>query len=125
MLRWLRRLFRPADPAAEFLARRGELLAEWFRVASTSGKPKWLTWVGYEEIADPLFVRGLALAYLLVRYEPVADAPLEHVPQAREPRPVVAVFTFRHGRWATDGRAVFNLTPQQVAERLNARAGPP
>jgi hypothetical protein len=112
---WFRSLFRrPASPAA-FDAARGELLAHWFRTAAGAGKPKWLTWAGWEPAGEPLIVRDLALVPVVVRFEPVPGGPLEDVPQAREPRAVVAVFRWERGYWTTDGRAVFNLTPQQVA----------
>ena len=94
------------------------LFQDWFRVASTSGKPKGLTWVRYEPIGEPHFAHEVALVPVLVHFEPVADGPLADVPQAWEPRAVVAVFQFIRGHWKTDGRAVFNLTPQQVAEQV-------
>lgn len=119
MFHWLRTLFRPPpDPVAEFAARRGELLHQWFGAAGVSGRPKWLTWAGYESFGEPLFVREFGLVPVVVRFEPVPGAPLDDVPQAREPRAVVAVFRWRRGRWTTEGRAVFNLTPQQVADQL-------
>ncbi len=118
MLRWLRSLFRrPASPAA-FEAARGELLDHWFRTAAGTGRPKWLTWAGWEPAGEPVFAGAFALVPVVVRFEPVPGAPLDDVPQAREPRAVVAVFRWERGRWATDGRAVFNLTPQQVAGQL-------
>ncbi|MEO2088144.1 MAG: hypothetical protein ABGY75_01430 [Gemmataceae bacterium] len=119
MFHWLRTLFRsPPDPVADFTARRGELLHQWFGAAGVSGRPKWLNWVEYEASGEPLFVRKFAFAPVVVRFEPLPDGPLDDVPQAREPRAVVAVFRWQRGRWTTDGRAVFNLTPQQVAEQL-------
>jgi hypothetical protein len=121
MLRWLLSLFRPSNPIAEFTIRQTELLANWFRIAAASGRPKWLTWVGYESLGDPIVTDRVALVPVLVRFEPISDAPLEDVPQAREPRSVVAVFRFE-GEWTTDGRVVFNLTPQQVAEQMKLRS---
>ena len=65
--------------------------------------------------------RLVALAPVVVRFEPVPGSEMEDVPQAREPRPVTALFTFERGAWRTAGRAVFNLSPAQVVERGGGR----
>ena len=118
MLHLLRSLFRRPDPPAEFRRRQGELLRLWFHAAAGTGKPRGLTWAGCEPLGEPLFGDGWAVLPVQVRFEPVAGGPLEDVPQAREPRPVVAVFAYSRRRWGTSGRAVFNLTAGQVAEQL-------
>ena len=130
---FLRRLWqrvggRPADPATDFRARCENLLRTWFAAAAAAGKPRGLTWLGYEVAGDPLVVRDgkrvLALMPAVVRFEPVPDGELADVPQAREPRTVIAVFEFRRGEWATDGRTVFNLTPRQLVDREPTRYRP-
>lgn len=119
MFHWLRTwLPRPPDPKTAFAANRIALLETWFRTAAASGKPKWLTWVGYQPFGEPHFLHDVALVPVMVHFEPVAGEPLEDVPQACEPRAVVAMFRFTRGQWASDGRAVFNLTVQQVVEQL-------
>jgi hypothetical protein len=120
VLTWLRSLFRRRDPVTEFRANRAELLAEWFRAAASSGKPKGLVWVGFEPLGDPLFGPGWAVAGVMVQFEPTPDGPLADVPQAKEPRPVVAVFSWRRGKWNA-GRCVFNLTAEQVAKAMNGQ----
>jgi len=122
MFRWLRSLFRRSDPPAEFRSRQTELLDLWFRTASATGKPKGLTWVKCEPIGEPIFGHGWALLTTMVQFEPVADGPLADVPQAREPRPVVAVFAYTRLRWSTGGRAVFNLSAEQVATAMSKKA---
>jgi hypothetical protein len=117
MLRWLRTLFTKPDSAAEFRLRQADLIDTWFRTAAAGGKPKWLTWAGYEVMGEPVFRDRWAVVPVQVRFEPVPDGPMEDVPQARDPRPVVAVFAYRGG-WTTDGRAVFNLSAEQVVTRL-------
>jgi hypothetical protein len=124
VLTWLRSLFRRPDPPAEFRARRPELLAEWFRTAASSGKPKGLVWVSCEPLGEPLFGPGWAVMGVMVQFEPTPDGPLADVPHAREPRPVVAVFGWNRGRWATSGRAVFNLSASQVAAQLARPVSP-
>lgn len=117
MLRWLRWRFSRPDPAAEFVARQADLLALWFRTAAAAGKPKGLTWVGCEPAGEPVVRGGFAVVPVTVQFDPVPGSELADVPQAREPRPVVAVFAYRRG-WTTAGRAVFNLTAGQVIARL-------
>jgi hypothetical protein len=97
---------------------------EQFRQAgAASGLPRGLAWISAEPIGEPLFVRDpvggqtLALVQVIVQFEPTADSELADVPQAREPRPVTAMFVAQRGGWRTTGRAIFNLSPLQVAER--------
>lgn len=120
MFHWLRSLFARPDPEAEFRVRQQELLSLWFETAAKSGKPRGLTWAGYEPLGDPLFGDGWAVLPVLVRFESVAGGPLADVPHAKEPRPVVAVFAYVRRRWSTGGRAVFNLSAEQVAKQLAA-----
>lgn len=118
MLTWLRSLFRRPDPPAVFRANRAALLAEWFRTAAAAGKPKGLRWVSFEPLGEPLFGPGWAVLPVMVQFDPTPGGGLEDVPQAKDPRPVVAVFAYTRRRWGTGGRAVFNLTAEQVAKQL-------
>ena len=122
---WMRLSGRSPDEDA--LRIRPEL-GRWFAAAAATGKPRGLTWLGYEPAGDPLVVRDgdrlLSLLPAVVRFEPVPDGELADVPQAREPRTVVAVFEFRDGRWETDGRTVFNLTPAEFVAREPTRYRP-
>jgi len=121
VLTWLRSLFRRSDPPAEFRANQAELVSEWFRTAAAAGKPKGLTWVNCEVLGEPLFGPGWAILPLMVQFEPTPDGGLADVPQAKEPRQVVAMFTYTRRRWTTGGRAVFNLSADQVAKQLTTR----
>jgi hypothetical protein len=121
MLTWLRSLFRRPDPTADFRANQPRLLADWFRTAADSGRPKGLTWVNCEPLGDPLFGPGWALLPVMVQFEPTPDGGLEDVTQAKGPRPLVAVFAWKKG-WTTTGRAVFNLTAEQVAAQMSRPA---
>lgn len=116
----------PLDPSRE--------LPVWFARAARAGRPRGLTWVGFDPAGVPLLVcdggRVLALVPAVARFEPDPAGELADVPQAREPRTVIAVFEFRRGVWETDGRTVFNLTPRQFLDRDPARyrllaEGPP
>ena len=119
MLTFLRNLFRRSDPTGEFRANETALLAEWFRIASTSGMPKGLNWIGYDSLGESRLGVGFATAALEVRFEPMEDGVLADVPQAREPRRVIAIFRYRNGKWTTDGRAVFNLSLDRVTNALS------
>jgi hypothetical protein len=131
---WLRRLFRrPPDPAAAaetFWREREALLSAFLAAAQATGKPRGLTWESVEANGEPLLVEDrvasqlVALAPVVVRFEPVPGSEMEEVPQAREPRPVTALFTFERGAWRTVGRAVFNLSPAQVIDRGGGRYAP-
>jgi hypothetical protein len=77
-----------------------------------------MIWVNCEPLGEPLFGPGWAVLPVLVQFEPTPGGGLEDVPQAKEPRPVVAVFAWARRRWTTAGRAVFNLTAAQVAAQL-------
>jgi hypothetical protein len=128
---WLRRLFRrPPDPVAlaeRFRRERETLIEAFLTAARATGKPRELTWESVEPNGEPLLVedrtanRLVALVPVVVRFEPVPGSEMEEVPQAREPRPVTALFTYERGAWRTVGRAVFNLSPAQVVERSGGR----
>jgi hypothetical protein len=127
---WLRRLFRgKPDARAAFRANQSALLRA-FQQAAASGRPRGLLWVEVEASGEPVFVRErgtrqlVALVPAVVRFEPEEGSDLEDVPQARESRPVVALFTFDGRAWQTVGRAVFNLSPSQVIERSAGRFEP-
>jgi hypothetical protein len=113
-----------ADDPARFRARLGEYVEAFRRAGAASGKPRGLAWVSAEPAGDPLFVRDggrlVALVQVIVRFEPTPGSELEDVPQAREPRPVTAMFV-ADGGWRTDGRAVFNLSPAEVVSRSGGR----
>jgi hypothetical protein len=131
---WLRRLFRrPPDPAAAaelFRRERAALLAAFLMAVRATGKPRGLTWVSAEANGEALLVeerpsgRLVALAPVVVRFEPELGSEMEEVPQAREPRPVTVMFTFDRGAWRTAGQAVFNLSPEQVVEKGGGRFAP-
>jgi hypothetical protein len=124
VFKWFSNLFRPPpEPGLAFANNRLALHTTWFRIAAAGGKPKWLLWRASEPLGEPQFVGDYALLPVLVQFEPIPGEPLEDVPQASEARSVVAVFRFVRGNWMTDGRVVFNLTPEQVVEQLGRVGG--
>lgn len=126
MLRLFLQLFRQrldyTAAAAMFRAEIDRLRDTFHQAAAATGKPRGLTWIAVEPNGEPVFVMGrqepVALLPVVVRFEPVPGSDMEYVPAAREPRPVVAVFNFNGRTWRTTGRAVFNLTVEQVAAQM-------
>lgn len=120
-MNWLRRWLARPDPVARFDENRAAILSDFLRAARQSGKPRGLTWAGVDPAGEPTFVRDsrhvLALWPLTVQFEVVPGSALEDVPHATEPRPVVAVFAFDGRAWRADGKAVFNLTVDEVIRR--------
>jgi hypothetical protein len=122
---WLRRWLARPDPVALFAANRSAILDAFLHTARLSGKPRGLTWAGVEPSAEPTFVRDsrqvLALWPVTVRFEVVPGSALEDVPHATEPRPIVAMFAFDGRKWRTDGKAVFNLSVDEVIRRSDGK----
>ncbi len=112
------RALRRGDPTKLFHA---DQVEAFLRAGRESGTPRGLRWLSATPAGDPLFVTDrdtgdpVALVPVVVAFEPLPGSALEDVPQAREPRTVTAMFTFDGEGWRTTGRAVFNLSPQQVA----------
>jgi hypothetical protein len=88
--------------------------------ASATGLPRGLRWSSCAINGDALLVRDLtnggivALVPVVIEFEPVEGSDMESVPAAREPRPATAVFAFTRGTWETNGRVIFNHTPEQA-----------
>ncbi|MFO0849717.1 MAG: glycosyltransferase family 87 protein [Gemmataceae bacterium] len=129
---WLAwRLLRPtgADPTA-FPTERAGLLEAFRRAASAGGSARGLRWVAVEPNGEPLVVRDgktgewVGLLPTVVRFEPEPGSDLEDVPQAREPRPVTAVFVCDGVTWTPTGKAVFNLSPEQYVAKDGGRFAP-
>ena len=123
MMRWL--WSRDPDRAA-FERDRAALMEGWFALFFETWRPRGLKLLGFDEAGETVWAKDaaegqwLALIPALIRIEPVAGGELDDVPQAREPRAVVAVFRWRR-TWVPDPRAIFNLGPVQVIERSGGR----
>ena len=119
-MRWFRRRNSPREV---FQLHRADLLKAWFTAAAVSGSPRGLTWLDFTEVGGLVWVYAatekvpLVLVPMILQFEPVVGGPLEDVPEAREPRPVVAVFRWNRKGWIADDRAYFNLSPLQMIER--------
>ncbi|MEO1497214.1 MAG: hypothetical protein AAFV43_08700 [Planctomycetota bacterium] len=127
-----RRSGREAAAARDDFARNLPMLADRFLgVASRSGKPRGLRWVGCQPQAPPtLFARDAktgelyALHAVEIRFEAVEGGDMEEVEAVGNVRAATAVFVWRGGRWDTDGRVVFNLDPAETLQRFAATLTP-
>ena len=113
---------REAAARQEFQLRREWLEARFFTLAAASGKPRGLSWVDCDFEDQVVFARERrtgelrALVGVTIRFEAVAGGGLEDNPNVSNLRAATAVFHHRDGAWETDGRSVFNLTPDQTVD---------
>ena len=128
--RWLWNVGRAvqAERARELFRLQHERFEEQLLAAATAtGLPRGLRWVSCTINGDALLVRDtttstiVALVPVVIQFEPVEGSDMESVPAAHEPRPATAVFTFVRGNWQTNGRVVFNHTPEETAARFAPR----
>ena len=106
-----------------FRRRREWLEAAFVTMASERGKPRDLVWADCE-FDDPVaFARDRssgqlrALVGVTISFEAEEGGGMEDVEAVCALRAGTAVFTFDHGTWTSDGRAIFNLNPQQTINR--------
>lgn len=120
---WLYRLGRDVqtERARESFRLQKERLAEMFlKTANLTGKPRGLTWAAGTLAGDLVLSRDRGtkqisgLVAMDIRFEPVPGGDMDDCAAAKVPRTVTAVFHFLRGEWLTEGRAIFNMTPEQV-----------
>jgi hypothetical protein len=103
-----------------FHLRREWLEARFFTIASQSGKPRGLQWVDCEFEDDVSFARDRgtnqlrAFVGVTIRFAAVEGGGMEGNENVGRLRAATAVFLLQGEEWATQGRAVFNLSPQQA-----------
>lgn len=128
--RWLDRrtslVQKNRDQAARLLfqQRREWLEADFLKQSSQSGMPRGLNWVDCDFSNPIVFARDRqsgelrAFVGVTISFEAIAGGPMEDVEAVGNLREATAVFLFRQGRWITDGRAVFNLDPDETIRRF-------
>jgi hypothetical protein len=108
----------------EFRRQREVLEAKFFDLAAASGKPRGLRWADCDWLDTVTFARdrqtGLLTAFVAVNisFEAVEGSDMENVAAVSNIRDAAAVFHYRHGRWGTGGRALFNMNPNDALERF-------
>jgi hypothetical protein len=105
-----------------FRRRREWLEAEFLSMASASGKPRSLLWTSCEFEDSVSFARDRSTGQIraLVGVTIGLASTDGFVAFDGEPaqREATAVFHFDGQRWMTDGRAVFNLNPEETIRRF-------
>jgi hypothetical protein len=103
-----------------FRLQRERLEAKFIDAAAASGKPRGLSWkecnfASRVELArDRQTGQLIALVPVTIAFEAVAGGPMEGVEAVSQVRNATAVFAFERGHWATAGKAVFNMDPDEA-----------
>ena len=93
--------------------------------ASAGGKPRGLKWVDcdFHEGALLAYDRATAEIYALygvtIRFEAIPGGGMEEVEAVGNLRYATAVLVYRGRKWTSDGRVVFNLSPQETLEKYS------
>lgn len=117
---------REALAARDVFVRDRRRLAEEFRAAAAAaGKPRGLAWAACELAeTSPLLAYDapsrelVALAGVTISFEALPGGDMEEVEAVGDLRDATAVFLWRGGAWQTDGRAVFNHSPEATLARF-------
>jgi hypothetical protein len=115
----------PQRARAQFQAQRDRLLADFFEAASNSGKPRGLRWKSLDwssagSATEPVLARDrkggeiVALLPVTIQFEAIPGSDMEGLPAVGNLRNASAVFFYQRGSWATTGKAVFNLNPDEA-----------
>ena len=118
-----RRLDEQREARLEFPGRRQEYVDLFLEAATASGKPRGLRWKGCElgpQLAfatDRVTHELYALAGATISFEAIPGGDMEEVEAVGNLRFATVFFIYRDGRWQSDGQSVFNLEPEQAAER--------
>jgi hypothetical protein len=109
-----------ARARTEFHQQREHLEARFFKIASSSGKPRGLEWAGCDFDNNVIYARDRhsgelsAFVGVTISFEAIAGGAMEDVEAVGNLRAATAVFRVVKGRWSTDGRAIFNLNPTEA-----------
>jgi hypothetical protein len=115
-----------------FHHQREHLEAKFYQIASNSGKPRGLEWVGVDFEDSVVYARDRnsgqlsAFVGVTIRFAAIAGGAMEGVEAVGNLRAATSVFRFegshwsKKGRWCTDGRAIFNLNPAEAVQFYQA-----
>jgi hypothetical protein len=115
-----------ASAMASFGDQRAALEPLFLQQAQATGKPRGLRWILCELTGEPVFARDcpsgeiVALTEATIGFEAIAGGDMEDVEAVGNLRSGTVVFVYRKGKWTSDGRAVFNLNPEQSFARFAA-----
>jgi hypothetical protein len=103
-----------------FSRRREWLEADFLTQAQRSGKPRGLQWVECEFEDDVAYARDKtngqlrALVGVTISFAATPGGGMEDVEAVGNLRCATAVFRFHRNKWQTEGRAIFNLRPDEA-----------
>jgi hypothetical protein len=112
----------------EFRQERSSLQDQFFATAARSGRPRGLRWVECVFLGEPVFAheratgRLQALVEVEIGFEAIEGGGMEEVEAVSNIRAATAVFRRDQDGWTTDGRTVFNLSPQQTIAHFRLEA---
>src|SRR3954470_10584155 len=107
----------------EFEQNRKSLESRFFAAASTSGKPRGLSWKQCAFQQNMVLARDrangelVALIAVTIAFEAISGGGMEDVEAVGNLRAPTGVFTNNGRGWTTQGRVVFNLEPREVLQR--------
>ena len=105
-----------------FGQQRERLEKEFLEFAGMTGIPRGLVWVNCDFETEVCFVRDRssrqlqALVPVTIAFEAEVGGGMEEVEAVGNLRAATAVFLHDGDAWSTEGRAIFNLNPQQTVE---------
>lgn len=135
-LRAVRRESTLARAKRDFHLQRERLEAQFFKLASTTGKPRGLRWTDCDFENPVAYARDRktgelsAFVACTISFEAIEGGPMEDVEAVGNLRAATSVFNYRAKAWSTQGRVMFNLNPaeaiafyQGVVESVGAEHG--
>ncbi|MHB0956335.1 MAG: hypothetical protein ACYC6N_07755 [Pirellulaceae bacterium] len=108
-----------------FHRRREWLEADFLSLASASGKPRSLLWSDCDFANEVAFARDRssgqlrALVGVTISFTPLESDESDDASSETTYREATSVFRFDGKHWTTDGRAVFNLNPEETIRRYH------
>lgn len=106
----------------DFHRQREHLEAKFLQLAGESGKPRGLTWTACDFDDQVAYVRDKrtgrlsALVGVTVSFSAIEGGGMEDVEAVGNLRAATAVFHLENGRWITEGRTIFNLSPAEAVQ---------
>ena len=108
---------------SEFYLRREWLEAEFLSLAKSRGLPRGLDWVDCDFDDGVAFARDRmtrelrALVAVTIRFEAIPGGGMEDVEAVGNLRAATVVFRYAQNKWVADGRALFNVDPDEAIQR--------
>ena len=123
LARWMQRR-EALGAAAAFRRQREKLEAQFFELASQSGKPRGLRWVRGDWQPGFTLARevqsGLLTAFVSIElhFEAIEGGDMEDVAAVSTVRDACALFHYQYGQWGTGGKALFNMNAGDAVAKL-------